>query len=275
MSDIPHDPDLPDGEGHEPEDFGELTDPDQFAPESEDLTVYEPADADDLGAVEADETHDEDHGPLGGDGEPSEPEIDLELGDDHAIEGIDDREPATDLGADDWFVDDEELAELSWPDADVGLCSTEMLGAVATLGIGEQVDPARVEGLIASLGTGTDDLGLGVDARQAVRVLESLGMTGRIEHSNVDDVLSRLDAGQEVVIDSADGPMAVLDISDETVRLERLSDETDFEVSRAHFEDRWSGALNEIVVAEPQGQSAAEVVLDEPEIVILPVTVGE
>lgn len=114
-----------------------------------------------------------------------------------------------------------------------------------------------------------DRLGLppDLDSLSAAVVLGELGLDASAQHGDLDGLAVAVSAGQEVLVNGALGPLAVLAVGAESVELQDSAGVLT-QVPIREFEDAWAQASYAMVVAEPVA-AAAEVVLSTGPVTVL------
>lgn len=147
----------------------------------------------------------------------------------------------------------EDLSLDTWPDPYAAVAGPEALDALlASEGIawddfGQVVD---------RLGWG-DALDVGLDGLTTAVALGELGVDAHVEHGSLDDLGTRLDAGDEVVVSGDDGRRwTVRSVDDAEVRLVD-AEGRERSIEAAIFEEAWEVSAYEMVLVEHGGGSAA------------------
>lgn len=143
---------------------------------------------------------------------------------------------------------DPSIADDPLPPADQGLTSVAVLTAVAGEFAGASVEPASVHEALDRLGI--PDAYLGVDARSAAQVLQSIGVDALVSHGSVEELADRLAVGDRVALAGADGSRhPVLDIDFKGGRLIVDTATGPRTVDLPSFVEAWSGTAQEMVLA--------------------------
>lgn len=140
------------------------------------------------------------------------------------------------------------------------------------------LDEAAVarDALVEVYGVSADDLSVvaerlglpaDLDSLSAAVVLGELGLDAAAQYGDMDGLADAVSGGQEVLVNGALGPLAVLALGSEAVELQDRSGALTL-VPLRDFEDAWAQASYAMVVAEPAAP-AAEVVLATGPVTVL------
>ena len=134
-----------------------------------------------------------------------------------------------------------------WMHAEVGRCDHAALTHIAEA-FGIEGAGARVDHVVHGLALGED----GIGGRDAVRVLDGLGVDAYVSHGSMDTLIDHLREGRSVIIGG--GPDHVYEV----VRIDEARGTITFDstaggelpVRLASFEHAWAASANELVMSE-------------------------